>query len=168
MLGSQQQVAAAYLTELRGTSRDGQPATEPAGSMCAGGVMHQAVDTPLATQSTRDRTMVTGVDMAVSPLPPEKLARTRQVAAFLRALLPRAATVHELRMPVLITACKRDRKGNIVMDPDGKPEMVIRPLTKTEDSAERMPDGSWAACRPASTCARSGGCRPTTGHPTLG
>ncbi|NUB05819.1 DNA cytosine methyltransferase [Azospirillum sp. Vi22] len=27
---------------------------------------------------------------------------------------------------------KRDRKGNIVIGPDGKPEMVTRPLTKTE------------------------------------
>ncbi|MGY0793215.1 DNA cytosine methyltransferase [Azospirillum argentinense] len=176
--GTQQQVAAAYLTELRGTSQDGQPATEPAGTMCAGGgrggghdavtaaflhhqyssgVMHQAVDTPLATQSTRDRTMVTGADMTAPPLPPEKLARARQVAAFLRAhgvwddrefvtfgpwivvdigmrmLLPReAAAAHELRMPDLITVYKRDRKGNIVVGPDGEPEMVTRPLTKTE------------------------------------
>ncbi|NUB14133.1 hypothetical protein GAY28_16455 [Azospirillum brasilense] len=176
--GTQQQVAAAYLTELRGTSKDGQPASEPAGTMCAGGgrggghdavtaaflhhqyssgVMHQAADAPLATQSTRDRTMVTGADMTPPPLPPEKLARARQVAAFLRAhgvwddrefvtfgpwivvdigmrmLLPReAAAAHELRMPDLITVYKRDRKGNIVIGPDGKPEMVTRPLTKTE------------------------------------
>ncbi|MFC5358204.1 DNA cytosine methyltransferase [Azospirillum himalayense] len=138
--GSHHQVTAAYLSEYYGT-----------------GGQHQPVDAPLNALPTVDRFAVHGADVTAPPLPPEKLARARQVAAFLRAhgvwddrefvtfgpwivvdigmrmLRPReAAAAHELRMPDLITVYKRDRKGNIVIGPDGKPEMVTRPLTKTE------------------------------------
>lgn len=137
---SHHQVTAAYLSEYYGT-----------------GGQHQPVDAALNTLPTVDRFAVHGADITAPPLPPEKLARARQVAAFLRAhgvwddrefvpfgpwivvdigmrmLLPRkAAAAHELRMPDLITVYKRDRKGNIVIGPDGKPQMVTRPLTKTE------------------------------------
>ncbi|WP_372393727.1 DNA cytosine methyltransferase (plasmid) [Azospirillum sp. HJ39] len=176
--GTQQQLAAAYLTEFRGSSKDGQPVTDPAGTMCAGGerggahdgvtaaflhhqyssgVQHQDTQAPLATQSTVDRTMVTGADLQAPPLPPETLQRAREVAAFLRRhgvwddrefvifgpwivvdigmrmLKPvEAAAAHELRMPDLITVPKRDRKGLVVTGEDGNVVYVTRPLTKTE------------------------------------
>lgn len=177
-LGTQQQLAAAYLTEFRGSSKDGQPVADPAGTICAGGgrggahdgvtaaflhhqyssgVQHQDIQAPLATQSTIDRTMVTGADLQAPPLPPETLQRAREVAAFLRRhgvwddrefvifgswivvdigmrmLKPvEAAAAHELRMPDLITVAKRDRKGLIATGEDGNVVYVTRPLTKTE------------------------------------
>lgn len=125
--GTQQQVAAAYLTELRGTSRDGQPVTAPAGTMCTGGGRgggHDAVTAAI-------------LEPCVSA---EDLERARWVAAFLREhgawddrefvvigpwlvvdigmrmLTPdEAAAAHELDMPAAIEI-------------DG----VSRPLTKTE------------------------------------
>ncbi|MBP2232482.1 site-specific DNA-cytosine methylase [Azospirillum agricola] len=103
--GTQQQVAAAYVTEFRGTSRDGQPVTEPAPTMCTGGErggghsgvtaaylseyysvggQHQTCDAPLNTLTTNDRFAVTGASLWPD-LSPEKLERARQVANFLRA-----------------------------------------------------------------------------------
>ncbi|WP_431860051.1 DNA cytosine methyltransferase [Azospirillum sp.] len=159
-VGTQQQVAAAYLTELRGTSRDGQPVTDPAGTMCTGGGrggghdavtaaflteyysvggQHQECGAPLNTLTTNDRFGITGAELAPQ-LSPEKLARARLVADFLREhgvwderefvtvgpwlvvdigmrmLTPaEAAAAHELTMPEEIEI-------------DG----VRRPLTKTE------------------------------------
>lgn len=124
-----QAVGAAYLTELRGTSRDGQSATEPAGTMCTGGGRgggHDAVTAAILSEPPA--------------LAPEKLERARRVAEFLRGyglwddrefvtvgpwlvvdigmrmLTPaEAAAAHELTMPETIEI-------------DG----VRRPLTKTE------------------------------------
>lgn len=176
-LGTQQQVAAAYLTELRGTSKDGQPVTDAAGTMCTGGGrggghdavtaafvteyygtggQHQEIPAALNTQTANDRFAITGATL-LPDLPPEKIARARQVAAFLRSygcwddrefvtvgnwlvvdigmrmLTPaEAAAAHELRMPDLIRVAKRDRKGMVVTGTDGNVVFIERALTKTE------------------------------------
>jgi len=138
--GTQQQVAAAFLTEYYGT-----------------GGQHCAADEALNTLSTTDRFAVTRAAGAIPPLPADQLARARQVAEFLRAhgvwsggevvtlgpwvivdigmrmLRPEeAAAAHELRMPASITLPKRDRQGAIVTDATGAPVLIARPLTKTE------------------------------------
>ncbi|MFM2041575.1 MAG: hypothetical protein RLY86_151 [Pseudomonadota bacterium] len=173
---TQQQVAGAYLTELRGTATAADVA-EPLGTQTAGGHheavtcaflhhqystggQHDAVDDPLATQSTRDRTMVTGAQLC-APLTGPQLARARQVADFLRAygawsggdivtlaidgrtwvvadigmrmLSPaEAAAAHWLELPARIWVQKKDRKGATIFDAAGKPVWHWRPLTKSE------------------------------------
>ncbi len=180
-LGTQQQVAGAYLIHQRGTgiatSIEESARTLTTGGDRGGdhigvvapflhhqysnGSRHQDVDASLATQSTRDRTMVTGAAGIEPPLSPEQLARARQVAEFLRShgvwsggdlvvfgnwivvdigmrmLTPKeAAAAHELRMPDAITVPKRytggKRKGLEVRDVQGNVVYVTRPLTKTE------------------------------------
>lgn len=181
-IGTQQQVAAAYLTEFRGTSRDGQSVADAAPTMCTGGgkggghtgvcaaflhhqystgTMHQEAVAPLATQSTKDRTMVTGAMLEVPPLSPEDYARARRVAEFLRTYSDwdggevatvtiggvtssvtdvgmrmlkvfEAAAAHELTLPKLIRLPKRDRAGNLVIDQQGNILWIVRELTKTE------------------------------------
>ena len=107
-----------------------------------------------------DHIGATAADLAPD-LSPEQFARARQVAEFLRKhgawtggdlvtleidgrtyivvdirmrmLSPEeAAAAHELTLPKLITLPKRDRSGKAVIDHDGKPVMIVRPLTKTE------------------------------------
>lgn len=123
------------------------------------GGKHSSIDAPLYAISTVDRAMVTGADAVMDdpPLPPELLAKAKRVADFLRAQgvwdggdivrigpwividicmrmlhFTEAAAAHELRLPETIRIQKRDRKGNAVLDPDGQPVWIERPLTKTE------------------------------------
>jgi len=139
-LGTQQQVAGAFLTEYYGT-----------------GGQHCAADEALNTLSTVDRFAVTGGHVDHPPLSPDQIARARQVAEFLRAhgvwnggdivtfgswivvdigmrmLRPEeAAAAHELTMPDMIRVKQRDRKGNVVLDAEGREVWNERPLTKTE------------------------------------
>lgn len=166
-LGTQQQVAAAFLTEYYGT-----------------GGQHCAADEALNTISTVDRFAVTRAATVAPPLPADQLARARQVAEFLRAhgvwsggevvtlgswvivdigmrmLRPEeAAAAHELRMPEAITLPKRDRRGAIVTDATGAPVQIARPLTKTE--AMRL-IGNSVPKRMAMLLARANGPRALT------
>ena len=133
-------VAAAFLSEYYGT-----------------GGQHQAIDVPLNTLSTRDRFALAATQAGVSPLTEAQYARAKQVAEFsrrygawnggevvvfgpwimvdigMRMILPKeAAAAHELKMPETITIKKRDRKGAVCLDENGKPIWITRPLSKTE------------------------------------
>ena len=137
-IGTQQQIAAAYVVEYRGTSRDGQPLTDPAPTICTGGNRGGSHTGVVAVSLVG-----AGDPPAVSFLDPEHYAGALRVAEFMRAhgwtggdlvtltidgklyvvvdigmrmLAPfEAAAAHELRLPETIEI-------------DGK----RRPLNKTE------------------------------------
>lgn len=123
--GTQQQVAAGYLTKFRGTCAHGQPVADPAPSICANGghtgcvaafltkyygagADGQDCRDSLHTLSTRDRFGVVTVTIAGQSYAVTDIG--------MRMLEPHeAAAAHELTLPKLITV-------------NGK----TRPLTKTE------------------------------------
>lgn len=123
--GTQQQVAAGYLTKFRGTCAHGQPVDDPAPSICANGghtgcvaafltkyygagADGQDCRDSLHTLSTRDRFGVVTVTIAGQSYAVTDIG--------MRMLEPHeAAAAHELALPKLITV-------------NGK----TRPLTKTE------------------------------------
>lgn len=159
-VGTQQQVAAAYLTEFRGTSADGQPVTEPAGTMCTGGGrggghdavtaaflteyysvggQHQECGAPLNTLTTNDRFGITGAELTPQ-LSPEKLERARQVAAFLREhgvwddrefVTVGPWLVVDIGMRML-TPAEAAAAHELTMPEEIEIDGVRRPLTKTE------------------------------------
>ena len=127
--GTQQQLAAAYLMEFRGTSEDGQPVTDPAPTICTGGGrggghaglvaaflmeyysaggQHQSLRDPLNTVSTKGRFGLVTVTID---------GRTYVITDIRHRMLQpeEMAAAHELTLPEFIVV-------------DGK----RRRLTKTE------------------------------------
>ncbi|WP_448205348.1 hypothetical protein [Azospirillum sp. sgz302134] len=153
-LGTQQQVAAAYITEFRGSSLDGQRITEPVATLCTGGNRgggHSGVtaaflaECPAGEERRAEAAAPGGSAAADDPtLSTEQLARAREIAVFLRrygcwsggdlVTLTIGGTtwlVVDIGMRMLTAAeaaAAHELKLPVEIEVDGK----RRPLTKTE------------------------------------
>ncbi len=93
--GSQQQIVAAHMTQLRGSKKDGRPAEQPASAVMAGGNHEAVVETRLAA--------------------PTWPGRAREVAAFLAEYYGTGGQFCDPKAP-LNTSSTRDRFALVTVD----------------------------------------------------